>query len=228
MNTDLKIDRRKRYFVVLDTETANSLDDPLVYDIGWAIVDKYGNVFRTHSFINREIFFLEKELMQSAYYAEKLPKYYKEIALGERKVANWLTIKKILWEDMAEFNSNVVIAHNARFDYSATAKTQRWLTKSKYRYFFPKGTEVWDTLKMSRDILGNMPTFRKWQELKGYTYGKYNDRLRFTAEIIYQFISGQEDFKEEHTGLADVLIEKDILAYCYKQHKKMRKKLWEN
>jgi hypothetical protein len=28
--------------------------------------------------------------------------------------------------------------------------------------------------------------------------------------------------------LADVMIEKEILAYCYRQHKTMRKKLWEN
>lgn len=222
----MKIDRRKNYIVVLDTETANDLDNPLVYDIGWAIVDKYGNVYRTRSFINREIFFLEKDLMDSSYYAEKLPIYYKRIARGETVVANWLTIKKILWEDMAEFETNIVSAHNARFDYKATATTQRWLTKSAYRYFFPKGTEVWDTLKMARDVIGKMPTYRKWCEVNDYICR--NGQLKFTAEVLYRFISGQEEFDEEHTGLADVLIEKDILAYCYRQHKPMRKKLWEN
>ena len=222
----MKIDRRKNYIVVLDTETANDLDNPLVYDIGWAIVDKYGNVYRQRSFINREIFFLEKDLMNSSYYAEKLPIYYKRIANGEAKVANWLTIKKILWEDMAEFETNIVSAHNARFDYKATATTQRWLTKSAYRYFFPKGTEVWDTLKMARDVIGKMPTYKKWCEVNDYICR--NGQLKMTAEVLYRFISGNEDFDEEHTGLADVLIEKDILAYCYRQHKPMRKKLWEN
>lgn len=222
----MKIDRRKNYIVVLDTETANDLDNPLVYDIGWAIVDKYGNVYRQRSFINREIFFLEKDLMDSSYYAEKLPIYYKRIAKGEAKVANWLIIKKILWEDMAEFKTNIVSAHNARFDYKATATTQRWLTKSAYRYFFPKGTEVWDTLKMARDVIGKMPTYKKWCEVNDYICR--NGQLKFTAEVLYRFISGNEDFDEEHTGLADVLIEKDILAYCYRQHKPMRKKLWEN
>ena len=226
METPQKIDRRKNYIVVLDTETANDLENPLVYDIGWAIVDKYGKVYRQRSFINREIFFLEEELMQSSYYAEKLPIYYKRIASGEAKVANWLTIKKILWEDMAEFETNIVSAHNARFDYKATATTQRWLTKSAYRYFFPYGTEVWDTLKMARDVIGKMPTYRKWCEVNDYICK--NGQLKFTAEVLYRFISGNEDFDEEHTGLADVLIEKDILAYCYRQHKPMRKKLWEN
>lgn len=220
-----KIDHRRNYIVMLDTETANDLECPLTYDIGWAIVDKWGTVYRKRSFVNREIFFLEKELMQSSYYAEKLPIYYKRIAGGEAKVANWQTIKSILWQDMAEFETHIVSAHNARFDYKSTNTTQRWLTKSKYRYFFPKGTEIWDTLKMARDVIGKMPTYRKWCEVNGYLCK--NGSPRFTAEILYRFISGQEEFDEEHTGLADVLIEKEILAYCYRQHKKMRKKLWE-
>ena len=219
------MDRRKHYFLVLDTETANSLEDPLVYDMGWAIVDKYGNVYKTESFVNREIFFEEAELMQNSYYAHKLPLYYKRIANGETKVANWNTIRKTLWQDITEYNIKEVVAHNARFDYRSTSLTQRWLTKSKYRYFLPYGIEVWDTLKMARDVIGKMPTYKKWCEVNNYLCK--NGSPRFTAEILYRFISGQEEFDEEHTGLSDVLIEKEILAYCYRQHKKMRKKLWE-
>ena len=53
-----------------------------------------------------------------------------------------------------------------------------------------------------------------------------NGRPRATAEILYKYISCDDDFIEEHTGLADVLIEKEIFAHCMKQHKKMRKALW--
>ena len=220
------MDRRKHYFLVLDTETANDLENPLVYDMGWAIVDKYGNVYRERSFINREIFFEENELMKSSYYAEKLPLYYKRIAKGEITVANWFTIRKTLWEDISDFGIKEVVAHNARFDYKSTTTTQRWLTKSKYRYFLPYGVEVWDTLKMARSVIGKMPTYKKWCEVNDYICK--NGQLKMTAEVLYRFISGNENFDEEHTALADVLIEKDILAYCYKQHKPMRKKLWEN
>ena len=222
----MKIDKRKHYFLVLDTETANDLDNPLVYDMGWAIVDKYGNVYRERSFINREIFFEENELMKSSYYAEKLPLYYKRIAKGETTVANWFTIRKTLWADISDFEIKEVVAHNARFDYKATTTTQRWLTKSKYRYFLPYGVEVWDTLKMARSVIGKMPTYKKWCEVNNHICR--NGQLKMTAEVLYRFISGNESFDEEHTALADVLIEKDILAYCYKQHKPMRKKLWEN
>ena len=207
MEIPQKIDRRRNYIVMLDTETANDLECPLTYDIGWAIVDKWGTVYRKRSFINREIFFLEKDLMQSSYYAEKLPIYYKRIARGEAKVANWQTIKNILWQDMAEFDTKIVTAHNARFDYKSTTTTQRWLTKSKYRYFFPYGTEIWDTMKMARDVIGKMPTYRKWCELNGYICK--NGQLKMTAEILYRFITNDTDFVEEHKALEDINIEKE-------------------
>ena len=221
-----KIDRRRHYIIVLDTETANTLDDPFVYDIGWAVVDTHGNVYRTRTFVNSDIFDHEQDLMKSSYYAKKLPNYYADLANGTRKKANYCGIRKVLLKDIKDFSVKEIAAHNARFDYRATATTQRYLTKSKYRYFFPYGIEIWDTLKMANDILGKMPTYKKWCQVNGYTYGK--DRCRMTAEIIYRFISGKENFEESHTGLEDVLIEKEILAYCYRQHKKMRKKLWEN
>jgi hypothetical protein len=40
-------------------------------------------------------------------------------------------------------------------------------------------------------------------------------------------MTGNNDFIESHTALEDVMIEKDILAYCFNKHKKMRKLLWE-
>ena len=220
------IDRTKKYLIVLDTETANEIDCPLVYDMGWAIIDEEGNVYKTRSFINRDIFFEERELMTSAYYYDKLPLYYKRIATKEAKVAKWETIRKILREDMAEYRTNVVMAHNARFDYNSATTTQRWLTKSKERYFFPSGTEIWDTLKMARDVIGKMPTYREYCEENGYLCK--NNQLKMTAEILYRFISGCEEFEEEHTGLADVMIEKEIFASCLRQNVPRRKKLWED
>ena len=50
---------------------------------------------------------------------------------------------------------------------------------------------------------------------------------RFKEEILYRFINGNNDFIENHTGLEDVMIEKEILAYCFRQHKAMRKGLFE-
>lgn len=226
------MDKRINYRIVLDTETCPvdkelnevSPQNMWVYDCGWAVVDKRGNVYRTRSFVNADIFLEEKNLMKSAYYADKIPNYWKDIKEGNRILTSFYNIRKTLLEDMQEFNVTEIYAHNMRFDYGTLNNTERWLTKSKYRYFFPYGTEICDTLKMSRDVLKTMPTYKRFCEENGYI--TKNNQPRYTAEIIYRFITRDLEFSESHTGLEDVMIEKEILAYCFKQHKKMNRKLW--
>ena len=198
-------------YIMLDTETTNSLDDPICYDVGFAVVDKEGAIYETHSFVVAEVF-LNEELMASAYFIEKVPQYWEDIKNGTRKLAKFNTIRKVLAETMKKYNTNIVIAHNARFDYRSTAKTQRYLTKSKYRYFLPYGTEIWDTLKMAREVLKNDVDYDNFCYNNNYITKR--GCKRFTAEILYRFFTGDNDFVESHTGLEDVTIEKVIFAEC--------------
>ena len=198
-------------YIMLDTETTNSLDDPICYDVGFAVVDKEGSIYETHSFVVAEVF-LNEELMASAYFIEKVPQYWEDIKNGTRKLAKFNTIRKVLAETMKKYNTNIVIAHNARFDYRSTTKTQRYLTKSKYRYFLPYGTEVWDTLKMAREVLKNDVAYDNFCYNNNYVTKR--GCKRFTAEILYRFFTGDNDFVESHTGLEDVTIEKVIFAEC--------------
>ena len=198
-------------YIMLDTETTNSLDDPICYDVGFAVVDKEGSIYETHSFVVAEVF-LNEELMANAYFIEKVPQYWEDIKKGTRKLAKFNTIRKVLAETMKKYNTNIVIAHNARFDYRSTAKTQRYLTKSKYRYFLPYGTEVWDTLKMAREVLKNDVAYDNFCYDNNYVTKR--GCKRFTAEILYRFFTGDNDFVESHTGLEDVTIEKVIFAEC--------------
>ena len=195
-------------------------------DIGWAVVDKRGKVYKTRSFVNADIFCGEKELMESAYYSKKIPMYWEDIKQGKRTLTSCYNIRKALLEDLKEFEISEVFAHNMRFDYGTLNSTERWLTKSQYRYFFPKDIVICDTLKMARDVIAKMPTYVRFCEKNGYLTKQGKPQLK--AEALYRFITKDTSFVESHTGLEDVLIEKEILAYCYKQHKKMRKKLWEN
>lgn len=199
-------------FIVLDTETTNSLDDPLTYDIGFAVIDEKGKVYESYSFVIAEIF-LDKELMKSAYFADKIPQYWQDIKDGKRKLAKLLTVKKILAKVMKDNHINIIIAHNARFDYRSLATTQRFLTSSKYRYFLPYGTEVYCTLKMARQALKNNIEYDNFCYNNGYLTKR--GRKRYTAEILYRFLTGQNDFVERHTGLEDVLIEKEIFSFCF-------------
>lgn len=230
-----KIDRRHIYGICLDTETANTIQDEngldmtnvLFYDLGFQLIDSHGRTYgKKFSFVNSDIFIHEAELMQSAYYAKKIPQYRQDIAEGKRILANTYEIRKILCELVAEYDCKFVCAHNARFDYNSLNNTQRWTTKSRFRYFLPYGLEWWDTLKMARSVMGKMPTYQRFCEENGYT--TKTGKPRFTAEICYRFITKDNAFVESHTGLEDVEIETEILRYCHRQHKAMKKKLWGN
>ena len=65
--------RTTEKFIVLDVETANDTVDALTYDIGFIVADRHGNIYERHSFCVYDIYCCEKDLMQSAYYAHKLP-----------------------------------------------------------------------------------------------------------------------------------------------------------
>ena len=210
-------------FIVLDTETANDIDCPLCYDMGWILTDRTGTVYESYSYVISDIF-LDNGLMSSAYYAEKIPQYQADLNNGSRKLARFLTVKKIFNECCKRNNVTKIFAHNARFDYKSLQTTLRYITTSKMRFFFPYGIEIWDTLKMSRTV------FKDDENYGAFCYR--NDFLtkrgcrKYTAEILYRFLTDDITFTEEHKGLDDVMIEKEIMSECFKRVTDLDGRLW--
>lgn len=201
--------------VFVDTETAGSLTTPFVYDFG---LKSYDGTIQINYAID-EIFF-DKTLMDTAYYREKIPKYYDEIWDSERIIENFFRTRAEIHRLFKENKIKRVFAHNARFDVNALNNTCRALSNGKIKFFFPYGTEICDTLKMARQVVGKMPTYKKYCLEHGYMTKHKVPRPRLTAEILYRFISKDESFQEAHTGLKDVEIEQIIYQYIMRQHKK--------
>ena len=212
--------RKTEKFIVLDVETANDTIDALTYDIGFIVADRHGNIYESHSFCVYDIYCCEKELMQSAYYAKKLPLYEEGLKNGEYKLVKFSTVKNLIWQLMKEYNITKVFAYNCNFDRNALTKTQRWLTKSKYRYFFPYETEFCDIWNFACSTICQQKGYKNFCELNGYISNRGNN-YRSSAECVYQFITNQNTFEELHQGLADVYIEYEILLKCYATHKKV-------
>lgn len=219
----MKIDRRKKYFMVLDVETTNnhikeknSPNDGLVYDLGFGVYDKQGNEYLAKSWVITEIFDNEKELMNSAYYKEKIPAYYEELKKGKRDRFTIRQAKSYITKVMLTFGIKEVYAYNALFDLTTLNNTLRYCTNSQKRFFFPYGTEVCDIWHIACQILGTQKTFQ-FDNIRNN-----NGNLITNAERMFAYITG-EDFKEEHTGLADVRVEKEILARCLRNHKTIKK-----
>lgn len=228
------MDKRKNYILMLDTETANTLvdesgkmnmDDVLFYDVGWEVIDKWGNVYASASYVNSDIFLHEIELMRSAYYAKKIPQYFNDLRSGKRKLATCEEIHKAMAQTIKDYNIKIVCAHNARFDYNSLNRTRSFLSQAKKRYWFTYDSiEWWDTLKMAKSVIAKMPTYIKFCEKHKFLTKAGKPKL--TAEALYCFITRNPNFSEKHTGLEDVEIEKEILVYCFRQHKPMEKLLW--
>lgn len=215
--------RKKEMYLVIDTETCNTLEQPLVYDIGYAIADRNGNVVLERSFLVAEIFLDKKDIMSSAYYAEKIPMYWDDVKKGTRIIKSLFNIRKQLFADMKEYNVKKVGAYNMGFDKKALNTTIRYCSKSLIRWFFPFGVEYFCIWNMACQVIMDTRKYVKFAIQNGLVSEKGN--IQTSAESCFKFLMNDVNFIESHTGLEDVKIEVQIMAKCLKTHKRLDRKI---
>ena len=212
-------------FAVTDTETTNSyidengklcLTDSFVYDVSVIIVDGLGNIYDKRKYICDEIF--HSPMMKDAFYASKIPEYVESINNKEMVVMPIMNIYYDFRNFLKKYNVKAIMAHNAKFDYRALNNTLRYLTGSKLRYFLPYGLPIWDTQQMARETICKRADYITYCKENGYMTKHAVPRPRETAEILYRYISGNNDFVEVHKGYEDILIEKEIFVTSTKQY----------
>ena len=133
---------KKKYYLVLDTETATlpfandicgtakekqtiAIAKPLVYDIGWVVVDRAGNIAKRVNYLVQETFFVPN-VFNTAYYKEKRPIYMDLLARGEISAKCWNDIIMELEYDLS--GCDLVTAYNACFDFKkAIPFTERYI-----------------------------------------------------------------------------------------------------
>lgn len=124
-----KLDRRRKYYMILDCESArllkaNGYDEkqqkiistakPLIYDLGYTIIDSKGNVYVKKNFLISEIFSVP-EIFDTAYYKDKRPLYLEKLQKGEIILTDWKTASREFIEDLSLVCA--VGAYNSMFDY---------------------------------------------------------------------------------------------------------------
>ena len=210
-------------YLVIDTETCNTIEQPLPYDVGYAICDRYGNIVLEKSFVVAETFLDMPEVMQSAYYAEKIPRYWEDIKNGTRVVKSIWNIRRELHSDMKTYGVKWVGAYNMGFDKRALNNVMRYTTKSFCRWFFPFGTKFFCIWHMACQTLMNSRNYIRFAKENGLESEKGN--ILTSAESCYRYLKNMIDFSESHTGLEDVKIEIEIMAKCFATHKKIDKSI---
>lgn len=124
-----KLDRRRKYYFVLDCETATlpfaqeyegkarkkiGLMKPLIYDIAWQIMDASGKVYRQKSYLITEIFSVP-QIFNTAYYASKRSIYLDKLKRGEIILTSWAQATAEMVADIE--CCEAVGAYNSMFDF---------------------------------------------------------------------------------------------------------------
>ena len=182
--------------------------------MGYSIIDpETFEPFVKRSFVVQETF-MDKDLMNSAYYAKKIPQYWDDLKSGKRIMKRITTIKHIVAEDFKKYNVTMVGAYNMNFDKRACNNGIRYNTYSFYRWFFPYGIEFFDIWHGACSSFLRSKHFIKWALKNGFVSEASN--IQTSAEVAYKYITKNLNFVESHTGLEDVEIETEIFKKIYK------------
>lgn len=260
-----KYDKRRKYFLILDCETAtlphaiNYIDEerkniaiakPLIYDLGWQVVDYQGRVYAKKNFLISEIFSVPA-VFDTAYYAEKRPLYLEKLDKGEIMLTDWRTAVRELIEDMDACEA--VGAYNSMFDFKKAIPFTELYINQLYSPDFHK----WLDFQNSR--VDAIATGRTFENPYGFdeTVFRFREKtyplfdlwglscrhilncdeykemcldnewqtasgkyFKTSAETAFRFFSGDMEFIEAHTAIDDAIIESMLFADIVKRTKR--------
>lgn len=217
---------KREICLVVDVETCGSFGKSLVYDLGVAaVVRATGEIIERHSLVIADVFFGMSEMMQSAYYADKLPEYHDGIKNGAFRVVSLWQAWRMVRGMVSRYGIKRVYAYNASFDKDALNFTMYAVTR-KYRHFFPRGVKVCCIWHMASQTILSQKRYHRFAAHNGLVSPAGN--VRTSAEAAYAYMTKNPHFEESHTGLADVEIETEILAYVLRQKKRVSEKINRN
>ena len=260
-----KYDKRRKYYIVLDCETATlpeainydgeerkniAIAKPLIYDLGWKVIDAQGRTYARKNYLISEIFSVPA-IFDTAYYASKRCIYLEKLEKGEIILTDWKTASAELVEDM---DACVAVgAYNSMFDYKKAIpftdlyisklyspdfhdwldyqnKKLPWLAVG-HRSENPNGFD--ETIFRFRGK--EYPLFDLWglscrhilncDEYKNMCLDNEwqttsGKYFKTSAETAFRFFSETLDFEEAHTAIDDAEIESILFAEICKRTKK--------
>lgn len=211
------MDKRKKYFLIFDTETSGGFASPLVYDIGYTITDKDGHIYKEYNALVKEVW-EDKYLMDTAYYSDKVPQYEKEVEKG-LQVKTWKNIIDDMKEDIETYHVRAIGAYNIGFDLRAIKATSK-----KYNSVelvdFVNNYEIIDLWTMATLTIMKDENYIPFCVENGFYSEARN--VKTNAEVCYSFITNNPTFIEDHTALSDAKIETFILSKIFETGKKTR------
>ena len=204
---------KAKTYITIDTETCDLQGN--VYDMGWTIHNKKGEIFTEFNALVLETFSDPRKMM-GAFYAKKLFTHYAPMLdRGDIALISWADIVAQIQADVEAFGVNVLAAYNLGFDRRVMRQTNGLLGNGP---ILPK-IEMLDIWQFACETKLSSATYKQIARCNGWVSSKGN--IRTGAEYAYRFCSGDFGFIEDHTALSDAIIETDILTACYASKKRV-------
>lgn len=193
--------------LVFDTETTN-LEKPFCYNIGYVIYDTEAKqIVAKREYVVEQVWH-NSMLFTTAYYADKRELYIGRMRARLALLDKWGYICQRMYRDIVEFEITDGYAYNSKFDEGVFEFNCEWF----------KTINPLDSIAV-HDIRGYVMekiAFTEAYQRFCDEYEMYSESGNYstTAETVYKYISGNTEFIEEHTALADSEIECETLVHC--------------
>lgn len=260
-----KYDKRRKYYLILDCESATvpfvvglteeqkkviAINKPLIYDLGWQVVDNQGRVYAKKSFLIAEIFSVP-QIFNTAYYASKRNIYLERLANGETTLTSWASASAELVADMMACEA--VGAYNSMFDFKkALPFTETYISKlysPDLQTWLQEQERICEWFLQGNQAEGKNDFEPRVFRFRGETYNLFDlwgltcehilncdeykqmcidnewstasgKYFKTSAETAFRFVSKDLEFIEAHTAIDDVIIESQLFAMIVKATKR--------
>ena len=195
----------EKTFAIIDTETLGGAAQAYCPTYHCA-----GIAFTKREEISRiDIVVINNLMLDNAFYGKFKKEYYRDLLRNPATVICFseAEAKETFASWLNENNVSCACAHNSGFDFNKTFVAE-----------CVEGMEFIDTWQAFFETIGKYRKYNKFCCENGFVTKSGN--IQMTAEVCYRFISGDIEFVEEHTALADCEIEMEILRAVWDTHRK--------
>lgn len=193
--------------VVFDTETT-SLEKPFCYNVGYVILNEKWEVLKKREFVIEQVWH-NLPLFHTAYYANKRPLYISRLRVRDNiSMEKFGYVTQRMSHDFSKYEVTAAYAYNSPFDDKVFQFNCDW-----FKVINPfDNIPILDIRGVVHAFIAETPAFHAFcDEFQRYTEsGNYST----TAETLFQYISRDTNFAEDHTALSDAEIEAKILQTC--------------
>ena len=257
---------KKKLYMMLDCETATlpfadeiagdnaerkkriAIAKPLIYDIGWTITNRAGDILDSKQFLIAETFAVPA-VFNTAYYADKRPIYLEMLRKNETSIKPWDEVMDILIADMATVDG--VGAFNSMFDFKKAIPFTELYIRELYSTTYYQWEQIQrrsaariadgERNQPNPDFEAEIfrfrgreyPLFDLWGLATTYLLNNstYKNKclehsmltnsgtfFKTSAESTFRYLCDKYDFNEAHTALDDAMIESFILSKVAAKH----------